>query len=107
MSPLKIGTATVETAEIVSFDFNLHETDPEPGYGEHAVLHANFRNGDSATSEGDEAVTLKVLLASIGLTDLHDAALNESHTMGENAGPAGLTLILMEEKVPAGVSACR
>ncbi|RYD35813.1 MAG: hypothetical protein EOP86_07560 [Verrucomicrobiaceae bacterium] len=74
MSLLTIGTTTVETAEIISFEFDLHELGPEPDAVEHIALHANLQDGSSAATEGDEAVTLKVLLASIGLVDLHTAS---------------------------------
>lgn len=86
MSSVTIGTTSVETAEIVSFDFNLHEPASELKNGEHMVLQATLRDGRFVAAEGDEAVTLKVLLASIGLVDQHGKPLPDAQNPAKALG---------------------
>ncbi|MDB6136340.1 MAG: hypothetical protein JWM59_4583 [Verrucomicrobiales bacterium] len=68
MSPVRIGTTTKEITDIVSFAFSPPGNDSHPRT--RAVLQANYSDGSSAVTEGDEAVTLKVLLSSQGIKDL-------------------------------------
>ncbi|RYD38412.1 MAG: hypothetical protein EOP86_00925 [Verrucomicrobiaceae bacterium] len=70
MSSVKIGTTTKEITEIVSFAFSPPGNDSNSGTSTRAALQANYRDGSSAVIEGDEAVTLKVLLSSQGIKDL-------------------------------------
>lgn len=73
MTPIKIGTTTKEITDIVSFIFSPPGNASGPGPRVRAVLQANYRDGTSALTEGDEAVTLKVLLSSQGIRQLGDS----------------------------------
>lgn len=71
MTTVQIGTTTVEIKDIVSFEFHSSGVSgTEPGNSGKPSLRANFGDGHCVTAHGNEAVTLKVLLGSLGIRDL-------------------------------------
>ena len=68
-----INEVTVPTNRLASFTFALHS--PDSADGEQAALWIESSTGDVIRVSGPEAVTLKVLLSSIGIRER--AALGE------------------------------
>ena len=62
-----INAVTVPIARLASFTFTLHA--PDPVDEARALLRIETTSGEVMSVCGPEAVTLKVLLASIGIRD--------------------------------------
>lgn len=66
-----INRIAVETECLASFAFAFHTSNPaHPQYEDLALLRVDPYDGAPMIVKGAEAVTLKVLLASLGLRDL-------------------------------------
>lgn len=71
MSPIQIGTTTREVGEVVAFEFHLPISGAEGTDAKFPSLRADFIDGTTITTRGNEAVTLKVLLASLGIRQVN------------------------------------
>ncbi|MES2707039.1 MAG: hypothetical protein V4726_10605 [Verrucomicrobiota bacterium] len=78
MNPVKIGTTTREVSDVIAFEFHM------PGLGVDGLetkfpsLRADFADGSAAITKGNEAVTLKVLLASLGVREINASSTKET-----------------------------
>lgn len=88
MSPVRIGTTTKQITDIVSFVFSPAGNDSNSAPRTRAALQVNYTDGSSAVTEGDEAVTLKVLLSSQGIKDLGTPPAVDSQTALDPRSPA-------------------
>jgi hypothetical protein len=71
MSPIQIGITTCEVGEVVAFEFHLPIPGAEDADARFPSLRADFIDGTAITTRGNEAVTLKVLLASLGIREVN------------------------------------
>lgn len=77
MSPVQIGTTTREVGEVVAFEFHLPIPGAEGADAKFPSLRADFIDGTTITTRGNEAVTLKVLLASLGIREVNTCRTKE------------------------------
>lgn len=71
MATVKIENRIVEINDVAGYAFQVPAQSaaiPEPD--ELAVIQVNLRNAPPVLVKGPDAVTLKVLLSSVGVTDL-------------------------------------
>lgn len=80
MSPLVIGTTTCEITEVAAFEFHPPAAEAGGPHGKFPSLRADFFNGTSIITRGNKAVTLKVLLASLGVREINAPTAKETFT---------------------------
>jgi hypothetical protein len=92
---IEINGQPVGVDTLSSFAFSYHNADPQhPQYEEHALLKINGRSGNQMLVKGGEAVTLKVLLASLGLPDL---STNPDPSPDPRMGPSPSSKVAVPE----------
>ena len=73
-SKIQIAETAYDCVDLASFAFALPNADPgNPGQEDLARLRVDLKEGASILVKGTEAVTLKVLLASLGIHDISSA----------------------------------
>jgi len=78
MSPIKIGITTREINDVISFEFHMPGLGPDGLEIKLPSLRADFADGSNLTTRGNEAVTLKVLLASLGIREINASSKKET-----------------------------